>query len=105
MDSKIEIRFEAAKIAASVSGTTKENFRDVAQNIADFIIGDVEVPEYKDKDDLMYKMISYLDSTKQPRTAEEINAELLKFANYPFSTKDLQNEQSENIYGEVCPKP
>lgn len=103
MDSKIEIRFEAARIAASLAGTTKEDFKDVAQNIADFIIGDAEVPEYKDKDEVMCKLVSYLESTKQPRSAEEINAELLAFAKYPFTT-NLQNEQSENICGEVCPK-
>lgn len=104
MDSKIEIRFEAARIAASLAGTTKEDFKDVAQNIADFIIGDAEVPEYKDKDEVMCKLVSYLESTKQPRSAEEINAELLAFAKYPFSTTNLQNEQSENICGEVCPE-
>lgn len=45
MYSKIKIRFEAAKIAASLPGITKDNFKDMAQIISDFIIGGVEIPD------------------------------------------------------------
>lgn len=60
MDSKIQIRCEAAKLATQLSGTTIENFKQVAQEISDFIQGDADLPEFVDNSELLKSMVSSL---------------------------------------------
>lgn len=60
MDSKIQVRYEAAKLATQLSGTTIENFKQVAQEIADFIQSDVDLPEFVDNSELLKSMVSSL---------------------------------------------
>lgn len=45
MDSKLEVRAAAVKLAAKVDGVNNENVVDVAKIIESYIIGNAELPE------------------------------------------------------------
>lgn len=45
MNSKIEARTEAVKLALNVEGVTSENIIEVSEKITAFIIGNAELPE------------------------------------------------------------
>lgn len=45
MNSKIEARIEAVKLALNVEGVTSENIIEVSKKIADFVIGEAELPD------------------------------------------------------------
>ena len=63
MDSKIQIRYEAAKLATKLPGTTIENFSQVAKTISDFIQGESDLPEVVDKSELLKTIASSLQFT------------------------------------------
>ena len=48
MNSKIELRIEAVKLAVNVEGVTDKNVIAVSGEIAKYIIGDVALPEVYD---------------------------------------------------------
>lgn len=48
MNSKIELRTEAVRIALNVEGVTFENVIETAEKIETYILGSVELPEYID---------------------------------------------------------
>lgn len=48
MNSKIELRIEAVKLAVNVEGVTDKNVIAVSEEIARYIIGDVVLPEVYD---------------------------------------------------------
>lgn len=48
MNSKLELRTEAVKIALNVEGVTPENLIETAEKIETYILGSVELPEYID---------------------------------------------------------
>lgn len=48
MNSKIELRTEAVKIALNVEGVTSANVIETAKAIESYILGSVELPEYID---------------------------------------------------------
>lgn len=57
MNSKIEARIEAVKLALNVEGVTSENVIDVSTKIAAFIIGNAELPGNVDSNAIMKEMI------------------------------------------------
>lgn len=48
MNSKIELRTEAVRIALNVEGVTFENVIETAEKIETYILGSVELPEHID---------------------------------------------------------
>lgn len=67
MNSKIEARIEAVKLALNVEGVTSENIIEVSEKIADFIIGSAELPDNYDSNamtkELMAKAFANLPTT------------------------------------------
>lgn len=45
LKSKLEVRLEAARLAVMVKGITESDVIEVSNKIADFIIGDADLPE------------------------------------------------------------
>lgn len=48
MNSKLDLRIEAVKIAVNVEGVTPENVIETAKAIEGYILGSVELPDYID---------------------------------------------------------
>lgn len=57
MNSKIEARIEAVKLALNVEGVTSENIIDVSEKIANFIVGDAELPDNNDPNAFMKEIM------------------------------------------------
>lgn len=51
LKSKLEVRMEAARLAVMVKCITESDIIEVSKRIADFIIGDAELPEAPSLDD------------------------------------------------------
>lgn len=60
MNSKIEARIEAVKLALNVEGVTSENIIDVSTKIADFVIGDSNLPEKDPAEDMQKRMMDIM---------------------------------------------
>lgn len=48
MNSKLELRNEAVRLAVNVKDVTSENVIEVSRKIETYILGDAELPEYFD---------------------------------------------------------
>ncbi len=57
MNSKIEARIEAVKLALNVEGVTSENIIEVSEKIAIFIIGNTELPDKDPSEDMQKRMM------------------------------------------------
>lgn len=57
MNSKIEARIEAVKLALNVEGVTSENIIEVSGKIADFIVGGSELPDSNDPNAFMKEIM------------------------------------------------
>uniref|UniRef100_A0AAU8AUL7 Uncharacterized protein n=1 Tax=Dulem virus 40 TaxID=3145758 RepID=A0AAU8AUL7_9CAUD len=75
MNSKIEARIEAVKLALNVEGVTSENIIDASTKIAAFIVGNAELPNNVDSNAFMKEMM-----------------EKLTFPNHEATTKDEKTD-------------
>jgi len=50
-ESKLSIRLEAVRLATTLKDVTAENVLEVSGKIADFIVGEANIPETDDKKD------------------------------------------------------
>lgn len=74
MNSKIELRIEAVKLASNLEGVTNENVIAVSEEIARYILGDAELPEVYDPteyQDKILKMMTEMKSLNKPKKDEE----------------------------------
>lgn len=71
MNSKLELRIEAVKLAVNVEGVTSENVIETAEKIEAYILGDTELPEWVDP-----------------------NAQIKELTE-KFMSKDLSNEKAD----------
>lgn len=62
MNSKLELRLEAARIAAKLDDVTIENFPEAACRIEHYILGDAELPE---QDNAMPELMGMLKSVRK----------------------------------------
>ena len=62
MNSKLELRLEAARIAAKLDGVTIDNFHESAFRIEHYLLGDAELPE---QDNAMPELMDMLKSARQ----------------------------------------
>ncbi|MEZ3418326.1 MAG: hypothetical protein K1V99_03015 [Bacteroidales bacterium] len=60
MNSKIEVRTEAVRLALNVEGVGPENVIEVSEKITAFILGDTELPEQNGPSDMMNKLAEAL---------------------------------------------
>ncbi len=60
MNSKIEARIEAVKLALNVEGVTSDNIIDVSTKIAYFILGDANLPDNNDPNTFMTDIMERL---------------------------------------------
>lgn len=66
MNSKIDARIEAVKLALNVEGVTAENIIEVSKKIADFVIGSAELPDKDPAEDMQKRMMDMLaDASKR----------------------------------------
>lgn len=62
MNSKLELRLEAARIAAKLDGVTIDNFHESAFRIEHYLLGDAELPE---QDNAMPELMGMLKSVRE----------------------------------------
>lgn len=62
MNSKLELRLEAARIAAKLDDVTIENFHEAASRIEHYLLGDATLPE---QDSALPELMDMLKSTRQ----------------------------------------
>ena len=62
MNSKLELRLEAARIAAKLDGVEPDNFLEAACRIEHYILGDAELPE---QDNAMPELMGMLKSVRK----------------------------------------
>lgn len=60
MNSKIEVKIEAVKLAINVEGVTSKNIVETSEAIAKFILGDAELPDTHDDNALYKEMMAKL---------------------------------------------
>lgn len=74
MNSKIEARIEAVKLALNVEGVTSENIIEVSDKIASFIIGSAELPDRDESADIQKRMMDMVTDAYK-RTTPPANPE------------------------------
>lgn len=57
MNSKLEVRIEAVKLAINTEGVTSENIVETSAAIAGFILGEAELPETYDSNSTMKELV------------------------------------------------
>ena len=67
MNSKLELRLEAAKIAAELEGVTLDNFHEAVSRIERYILGGAELPE---QDGAMPELMDMLKSAREKMERE-----------------------------------
>ena len=70
MNSKLELRIEAVKLAINVEGVTSENIVGASEAIATFILGDAELPDTHDGNALYKEMMAKLTPPTNPVSNE-----------------------------------
>lgn len=75
MNSKIEARIEAARLAVNVEGVTSENVVKTSEDIYNFILGGAELPDTYDTNanmkELMEKAFSHQSENQNEKTDKE----------------------------------
>jgi len=93
-ESKLSIRLEAVRLATTLKDVTAENVLEVSGKIADFIIGEANIPETDDKKDFWERTMEKMLEA-QRAAAESAN----KHADVPFvgnaSTLGISEEQKQ----------
>ena len=74
MKSKIEIRFEAAKLAVKLPGTTIENFHDRAYRLELYLTGEAVLPETLDEMDIINNVFDLIRSPQVVERASNCNS-------------------------------
>ena len=64
MKSKIEIRFDAAKLAVKLPGATIENFHDRAYRLELYLTGEAVLPETTNEADIINDVFERLKSVQ-----------------------------------------
>ena len=67
MNSKLELRLEAARIAAKLDDVTIENFPEAASRIEHYLLGDATLPE---QDGVMPELMDMLKSARKKMESE-----------------------------------
>ena len=70
MNSKLELRIEAVKLAINVEGVTSENIVGASEAIAKFILGDAELSDTHDGNALYKEMMAKLTPPTNPVSNE-----------------------------------
>lgn len=61
MNSKLDLRLEAARLAAMVDGITPERIVPTAKEIEAYVLGNAELPEAYDANELLAKSMAILN--------------------------------------------
>lgn len=75
MNSKIEARIEAVKLALNVEGVTSENIIEVSEKIASFIIGNAELPDKDPSEDMQKRMMDMVTGTYNNLPMQKVSTE------------------------------
>lgn len=76
MNSKIEARIEAVKLALNVEGVTSENIIEVSEKIASFIIGNAELPDKDPSEDMQKRMMDMVTGAYNNLSASKVSTEI-----------------------------
>lgn len=71
MNSKIEARIEAVKLALNMEGVTAENIIEVSEKIADFIVGNSELPDKDGSADFQKQMMDIMADVYKRNTPSD----------------------------------
>ncbi|WP_297448721.1 hypothetical protein [uncultured Alistipes sp.] len=94
MNSKIEARIEAVKLALNVEGVTSENIIEVSEKIADFVIGNAELPNTYDSNSYLKEIMGKV-ATPSPEI-EKLRMEREKaLTDMMTNAKHKSDEKSE----------
>lgn len=75
MNSKIEARIEAVKLALNVEGVTSENIIEVSKKIASFIIGEAELPDKDPSEDMQKRMMDMVTGAYNNLSTPKVSTE------------------------------
>ena len=75
MNSKIEARIDAVKLALNVEGVTSENIIEVSEKIASFIIGEAELPDKDPSEDMQKRMMDMVTGAYNNLSAQKASTE------------------------------
>lgn len=75
MNSKIEARIEAVKLALNVEGVTSENIIEVSEKIASFIIGEAELPDKDPSEDMQKRMMDMVTGAYNNLSTPKVSTE------------------------------
>lgn len=75
MNSKIEARIDAVKLALNVEGVTSENIIEVSERIASFIIGNAELPDKDPSEDMQKRMMDMVTGAYNNPSTPKVSAE------------------------------
>ena len=75
MNSKIEARIEAVKLALNVEGVTSENIIEVSKKIASFIIGEAELPDKDPSEDMQKRMMDMVTGAYKNLSTPKVSTE------------------------------
>lgn len=75
MNSKIEARIDAVKLALNVEGVTSENIIEVSEKIATFIIGDAELPDKDESTDFQKRMMDMVTGAYNNLPMQKVSTE------------------------------
>lgn len=93
MNSKIEARIEAVKLALNVEGVTSENIIEESGKIADFIIGNSELPDIYDSNGYLKDMVEKMTATSPE--IEKLRLEREKaLTDMAFNLKNTNDEKA-----------
>lgn len=70
MNSKIEVKIEAVKLAINVEGVTSENIVEISEAIVKFILGDAELPDTYDSNSTMKELMERFPRPTKPTSDE-----------------------------------
>lgn len=95
MNSKIEARIEAVKLALNVEGVTAENIIEVSEKIADFIIGNSGLPDIYDSNGYLKDMVAKMTATSPE--IEKLRLEREKaLTDMAVNLKNTNDEKSDS---------
>jgi len=75
MNSKIEVRAEAVRLAAMVEGATPDNVVELSKKIGDFLLEGVDIPDVYNQNEMMKTFASMAFNMKNPDYGNDGKAE------------------------------
>lgn len=95
MNSKLELRLEAARIAAKLDGVKLDNFHEAVYRIERYILGEAELPE---QDNAMPELMGMLKSVRNQMESSFDNAHTAMGTKSCQHVADIESPNTFDLY-------